>query len=458
MTANHDRYWEDPRYPTPGVYFEEIAPKKVPELRTGVPAFLGFSQPTDLTRRLETGRFLHPYALTAWTRFAALVGKAAPGGFLDHAVRGFFANGGETCVVIPLPLRQDWLDREPAEQSQWVTDKVKQGLELLELETLERNKDLELKALELMESVDLICAPDLSLALRPALQKLARQKKEGTQVEELESMVESMIGAQRSILKHCWEMKNRFAILDSIPTTNSDLPSGKPPLQKEIYAMLKHWHALVPGKVALTQGALYCPWVRPTWTRDFVPPCGHVAGIYARVDSRIGVHKAPANEIVEGTVDLERQVNDQDQRILNSVGVNCLRAFPGRGIRVWGARTLSPWPQWRYVNVMRLFITLVRWIDHTSRDLVFEPNTPALWEPIRGRLNNYCYDLFQKGALKGQTPAEAFFVKCDAETNPPEKRETGEVISEVGLAPVMTAEFIVVRITHSAAGSTFTGP
>src|SRR5262249_47074291 len=172
------------------------------------------------------------------------------------------------------------------------------------------------------------------------------------------------------------------------------------------------------------------------------------AGIYARVDARIGVHKPPANEIIEGTIDLERDLDDEDQSLLNEVGVNCLRAFPGRGIRVWGARTLSGLPEWRYVNVRRLFTTLVRWIARSCQDLVFDAYPPALWEGIRGRLNSYCYTLFQKGALKGDAPAEAYYVKCDAETNPPEEREQGRVISEVGLAPVMPAEFIVVRITH----------
>jgi uncharacterized protein len=176
------------------------------------------------------------------------------------------------------------------------------------------------------------------------------------------------------------------------------------------------------------------------------------------VDARVGVHKAPANEILEGTIDLERELNDDDQSLLNEVGVNCLRAFPGRGIRAMGARTLSGRPEWRYVNVRRLFTTLVRWIDRTCRDLVFESYTPALWEAIRGRLNSYCYTLFQNGALKGLNPEEAFYVKCDSETNPLEEREGGRVISEVGLAPVIPAEFIVVRITHSGATTTFTGP
>ena len=126
-------------------------------------------------------------------------------------------------------------------------------------------------------------------------------------------------------------------------------------------------------------------------------------------------------------------LSEKNHSDLNEVGVNCLRSFPRRGIRVWGARTLSVFPNWRYVNVRRLFLTLVRWIDRNMNDLVFEPNNHALWERVRDRLGTYCYELFQRGALKGRTPAEAFFIKCDAETNPLEGREAGQVICEIGI-------------------------
>jgi uncharacterized protein len=161
---------------------------------------------------------------------------------------------------------------------------------------------------------------------------------------------------------------------------------------------------------------------------------------------------------VEGAIDLEVQLTDEDQSRLNEVGINCLRSFPGRGIRVWGARTLSRQPNWRYVNVRRLFLTLVRWIEHNTHDFVFEPNGPPVWDRVRDRLGSYCYGLFQRGALKGRGPADAFFVKCDAETNPLEVRAAGQLICDVGLAPIMPAEFVVVRITQSAAGTTATIP
>jgi hypothetical protein len=191
---------------------------------------------------------------------------------------------------------------------------------------------------------------------------------------------------------------------------------------------------------------------------QWVPPCGHVAGIYARTDARVGFHKAPANEIIEGVLDLQSNITQEIQSQLNEIGVNCLRSFARRGIRVWGARTLSGHRNWRYVNVRRIFLTLVRWIEHNMNDLVFEPNEPSLWDRVRDRLGGYCYELFERGALKGRDPAEAFFVKCDEEINPLEVREAGQLICEVGLAPLTPAEFILVRITQSAAGATVTLP
>ena len=164
------------------------------------------------------------------------------------------------------------------------------------------------------------------------------------------------------------------------------------------------------------------------------------------------MHKAPANEIVEGILDLEFGIDAHIQSKLNPLGINCLRAFPGRGLRLYGARTLSMDPTWRYVSGRRVVLTLGRWIDRNMAWAAFEPNGPGLWLRIQRELNAYLGQLWQVGALQGASPDQAFFVKCDGETNPVEGRQHGQVITEIGLAPAVPAEFVVLRITHSANG------
>jgi hypothetical protein len=188
----------------------------------------------------------------------------------------------------------------------------------------------------------------------------------------------------------------------------------------------------------------------------YVPPCGHVAGVYARTDEHVGVFKAPANEEVLGAINLETNVDSRAHDELNPGGVNCLRAFAGRGIRVWGARTLSREAPWRYVNVRRQFLTINRWVALNTTWAAFEPNAVRLWVRISRELGEHLETLWRGGALKGDTRDEAFYVKCDEETNPPETREAGRVVTEVGLALVAPAEFVVVRIFHRA-GATVVG-
>ena len=219
-------------------------------------------------------------------------------------------------------------------------------------------------------------------------------------------------------------------------------------------------------------GALYFPFVgfastpggqasvaastRPTVT--YVPPSGHVAGVYARTDERVGVFKAPANEVLKGVIDLERMLGDEELGELNQASINCLRSFPTRGIRVWGARTLSDEEEWRYVSVRRLFITAGRWIERNMMAETFEPHTPDLWARIRRDLSVYFNDLFQRGALHGDSAQEAYFVKCDEENNPEAVRDAGMIITEIGLATAAPAEFVVVRIIADVTGVTIEGP
>jgi phage tail sheath protein FI len=208
-------------------------------------------------------------------------------------------------------------------------------------------------------------------------------------------------------------------------------------------------------------GAIYYPQVKVPGFQGgvvTVPPCGHIAGVYARTDHSRGVHKAPANEILEGVVDLEVHLNSTSQAFFNAKRINCLRSFPGRGIRVWGARTLSGHDAWTYVNVRRLFLTAVRWIDWHMQDVAFEPNDRALWARIERELNGYFYGLYRRGALKGGTPQEAFYVKCNEETNTEETRDLDEVVAEIGLAPANPYEFVIVRLIRGARGVRISEP
>jgi phage tail sheath protein FI len=173
-------------------------------------------------------------------------------------------------------------------------------------------------------------------------------------------------------------------------------------------------------------------------------------GIYNRSDAARGVHKAPANEVVLGAIDLEHNLSKGEQDVLNPIGVNCIRAFPGRGIRVWGGRTLSSDGAWRYINVRRLFVMVEASMDMGLQWVVFEPNDSTLWARVRRDVTSFLRVVWRGGALFGDTPEQAFYVKCDEELNPREIRDLGQLIIEVGLAPVKPAEFVIFRITQWA--------
>ena len=268
--------------------------------------------------------------------------------------------------------------------------------------------------LEALEDVTMVCVPDLMSAyLLGAID------------------LDGVKAVQTAVLNHCERMKYRFAILDA--------PPGMSPQE------IGDWRqnrASYDSKY----GALYYPWIavpNPMGANGatvLAPPCGHIAGVYARTDNERGVHKAPANEVIAGAVGLEVNVTKGEQDGLNPMGVNCIRAFPGRGIRVWGARTLSSDPSWRYINVRRLFNYVEASIERGTQWVVFEPNDQDLWARVRRDVSAFLRMVWRSGALFGSTPEEAFYVKCDA----------GQLIIEIGMAPVKPAEFVIVRISQWA--------
>jgi phage tail sheath protein FI len=202
---------------------------------------------------------------------------------------------------------------------------------------------------------------------------------------------------------------------------------------------------------------MYWPWIDvfdpATNATILVPPSAHVAGVYARVDANRGVHKAPANEAIMGATGVGVRIGRSDQAGLNPDGINAIRQFDGT-VKVYGAKTLElDDKEWQYVPVRRLFLFLRDSINAGTQWVVFEPNTPALWAQITRSVTAFLTMVWRSGALFGATPAEAFYVHCDESTNPPELRDLGQVVTEIGVKIVDPAEFVVFRISQWAAGS-----
>jgi len=244
-----------------------------------------------------------------------------------------------------------------------------------------------------------------------------------------------------SLVTHC-EKFNRFAVIDS--------KKGSASVPK-----------ITPRNNYNTQfAAFYYPWIKiihpESGSLHLIPPGGHVAGIYARSDMERGVHKAPANEAVRGAKEPEFLITKGEQDILNPHGVNVIRAFPGRGIMVWGARTVSDNSLWKYINVRRLFIYVEESIERGTQWVVFEPNDEKLWARVRATITQFLTGVWRSGALMGTKAEEAFFVKCDRSTMTQDDIDNGRLICVIGIAPVKPAEFVIFRIAQWQGGSSAT--
>jgi hypothetical protein len=332
--------------------------------------------------------------LSLWSQFSEHVGAPYQDCMLAYAVRGFFQNGGSRCFVI-------------------VVRDLKPG-------TVQEALD---KAAA-MHAIDLVCVPDLG-----------ERRAAGIELQQM-------------VVAHCEDVGDRFAILDS---WRNDDPKQVSQVWSDIDG---------------SNGALYYPWIHVrnfeekgvAETKVLVPPCGHVAGVYSRTDQNRGVHKAPANEVLEGVLSLERHITHIEHEVPSPSRINCIRSFAGRGIRVWGARTLSGNDAWTYVNVRRIFLTAIRWIEWHMKSVVFEPNDARLWARIEGELHQYLLGLYRQGGLQGPTPSDAYYVRCNARTNPREVIEAGRVVAEVGLAASVPFEFVIVRLIYGASGVSISGP
>jgi phage tail sheath protein FI len=398
-----------PQYLSPGVYVEEVSSGAAPiaGVGTSTAGFIGqvgdearmpplpgkdpdpdYKRPQDHYPVAPAGE---PQIITTWGAFKNLFGDGIQEGnkTLAHAVYGFFNNGGTRCWVIRLA--------KPAK----TTTVAPPAFDAKAIE----------QALAKFEAID-----EIALVAVPG------------QTDK---------DVQAKVIAHCQNMKDRFAILDGKP--GDKLTAGE----------------INPGGTS-NYAALYFPWVdvgevdkdkKPI----YFPPSGHIAGIYARVDGERGVHKAPANEVIRGALGVEKRLSKADQDGLNPDGINIIRQFNGN-VTVWGARTLGGDGngEWKYINVRRLFLFLRESIDKGTQWVVFEPNTPALWAKITRNVTAFLTNVWHAGALFGDTPEQAFYVKCDAETNPPEVRDLGQVVTEVGVAVVKPAEFVIFRVSQWA--------
>ena len=244
------------------------------------------------------------------------------------------------------------------------------------------------------------------------------------------------------LVTHCVNNHFRFAVIDCRPNLGD--PGSIDPRSDA-------GEADVDGLgIDSSYAAYYYPWIKvsdpKTGVKKKIPPGGAMLGIYARTDNERGVFKAPANEIVRGALELEYNIDEATQAVLNPRGVNVIRQFPGRGIRAWGARTLSSDALWKYVSVRRLFIFIERSIFEGTQWVVFEPNDERLWARVRDTIRLFLRTQFRAGALMGATEAEAFRITCDRSTMTQDDILNGRLICEVGIAPVRPAEFVVFRV------------
>ena len=243
---------------------------------------------------------------------------------------------------------------------------------------------------------------------------------------------------QASLIAFCENKKSCFAILDV-------------PMELKKTNDVANFRDMYDS----TYAAMYHPWLEMydagSKRSAYFPPSGAMAGIYARTDIERGVHKAPANEVVRGCTGLSCAYNEGEQDILNPIGVNLIRSFTGRGIRVWGARTISSNGLWKYLNVRRLFIYVEESIKANTNWVVFEPNSTTLWNRVTRTIETFLATCWRDGALAGSTPSEAFFVECGPTTMTQDDIDNGRLICQIGIAPVKPAEFVIFRITQKTA-------
>ena len=440
-----------PSYLTPGVYVEEV-PSGSATLSAGltaVAAFVGFT--ADFPKDDATDpQGLKPRLVTSWTQYEAAYGGFLAGAMLPHSVYGFFNNGGGMAYIVRVA------HQAPSDQpGQRALPAVDRALGLpLEVTSIGPSDGMAI-AIENGDPAEDGKAPNFNFVVTEG--GIETERYDNVSLADTMVMVPDLITAatkadgsvdlgmwkavQTALISHCEGQANRMAILDAPPAMSPQ--------------QVKEWRSDV-AMYDSAFAAFYYPWIRvdnpvstsPADATILVPPSGHVAGIWSRVDDTRGVWKAPANEVVRGVLSTEIDITKGEQSLLNPIGINCIRPFGTRGIRVWGARTLSSNTDWTYINVRRLFNMIETAIMEGTQFAVFEPNDQKLWEGLKRTISAFLRGLWRDGALFGVTADQAFFVKCDSETNPPDSIDQGKVVVEVGISPVKPAEFVIFRISQ----------
>jgi len=410
-------------YLAPDIYIEEVplGTRPIQAVGTSTAGFVG-AAPNKAARPNQA------VAIPNWTEFVRqfVVDSTVtppvsyPSTPLSHAVRGFFDNGGTLCYVC-----------NTGDGPIIGTGTQRVGLDVLAT----------------IDDIAIVAAPG----------------QYGAEIYD-------------ALLTHCEALQDRVCILDTpqivvdlnqltqvatataAPAPTSTKKKGDADAAGGDSTTAPESTGLRPRQSDNGFGAVYFPWIT---VRDAlsgqtvdVAPSGHIAGIWARSDATRGVHKAPANEIIRGALNVTRRLTRDEQGILNPQGVNAIRLFSGEGVRVMGARTVAAASsEYRYLNVRRLFCMVEESIDQSMRWVLFEPNNIPLWKSIERDVTAFLIRLWRDGALMGATVQDAFFVKCDAETNPQENVDAGIVTTIIGMAPVKPAEFVVFRISQFVGGT-----
>ncbi|WP_369211750.1 phage tail sheath family protein [Streptomyces flavofungini] len=419
----------------PGVFVNERSSgvRVIMGASTSVPAFLGYTKASVNDARdavpkpfTEAERAV-PQKIGSWQEFAARYSTAGIAKDLAdatdtatthtlqrclplaEAVHGFFANGGSTCYVVGFTSPQNAVSPQDLKGD---TD-TRTGLAGLE------------------------SVPEVTMVAVPSLWDMTTDASAKKEVPAPDYAA----GASRmaEVVKHCTEQRNRLAILDPPPALS--------PAQAGAFADT----LASPDSDEAAFTTLYYPWITVPGVdavERTVPPCGHVAGVWARTDAERGLHKAPANQALRGALKIDTALTDDQHGELNAKGVNCLRVFPDRGLLVWGARTRSTTRDWKYLNVRRLVSYLSDSVHQSTSWAVFEPNDDRLWATLRHSVTSFLTDQWRQGALVGRTPDEAFYVICDDTNNTSKTKEDGKVVCDIGVAPVRPAEFVHFTITQ----------